>query len=130
MINAHEHKEMIDAIFNKYGLPTSCYEIVSNVQEWCKENDIEENNNLRPAKCLCRTSDGAFHIVFKEVQTDEMISSAKSAMEINGFSDEVSQLDTDAKYFEHLILHEISCKVLGVTEQKPRDTWSFKEMGM
>ncbi len=130
MINVREHKELLEFIFKKYDLPTSCYEIVPDVQKWCEANGIKEPNLFRAAKCLCRTKDGAFHIVFKEVQTDEMIASAKTTMELYGFVNEVAKLDTNLKYLEHLILHEISCKILGITEQEPRDKWSFKEMGI
>ncbi len=129
MINVLEHRDLVDSIFKKYDLPTSCYEIVPDVQKWCIEHNKEEKNSDRAAICLCRTENGAFHIVFREVQTDEMIASAKSNMQlIYGFWDEVEKIDTDLKYLEHLILHEIACKILGTTEQKPRDKWSFREM--
>ena len=87
-------------------------------------------NSFRAAKCLCRSSDGDFHIIFKEEQSDDMISSAKLTMEGYGFVNEVKKLDSDLKYLEHLILHEISCKLLNEKEQKPRDEWAFKEMGI
>jgi hypothetical protein len=126
-----EYKDLVESLFMKYDLPTSCYEIVPDIQKWCKEHGIEENNPHRAAKCLCQTSDSAFHIVFNEVQTDSIIYSAKSNMALHyGFEEEVAQLDTDLKYLEHLILHEISCKILETTEQELRDRWAFQEMGI
>lgn len=130
MINVLEHKEFVEAIFNKYSLPISCYEIVDDIKKWCKENDKPESNPFRPALCLCSTEDGTFRIVFRKEQTDAIISSVKEAMQTNGFYNEVQDLNSDIKYLEHLILHEISCKILGTTEQEPRDRWAFKEMGI
>jgi hypothetical protein len=130
MIKVSEHRELIDSIFERYDLSASCYEIVPDVREWCEKNGISETNPFRGAKCLCRASNGTFHILFKEEQSDEMISCAKSTMELYGFVNEVKKLDSDLKYLEHLILHEISCKLLNETEQKPRDEWAFKEMGI
>jgi hypothetical protein len=130
MIKVSEHRKLIDSIFLKYNLSTSGYEIVPDVKEWCEKNNVIETNSFRAAKCFCRASDGAFHIIFKEEQSDNMISSAKSTMESYGFVNEVKKLDSDLKYLEHLVLHEISCKILNETEQKPRDEWAFKEMGI
>ena len=130
MINVKEHKDLVEAKFQKYSLPTSCYEIVPDIQKWCEENSKMDFGPFKAALCFCSTEDGTFRIVFREEQTDAMISSGKSAMETNGFYNEVKELDSDIKYLEHLILHEISCKILGTTEQEPRDRWAFKEMGI
>lgn len=119
---------MIDKIFQKYGLSLHSYEIVPNIAEWCDSRGIPEINPTRAAKCLCGGSDGAVQIIFREEQTDDMISSCKAVMECDGFASEVERLNSDIRYLEHLVLHEIACHVLGTTEQKPRDEWAFKEM--
>ena len=130
MVNVRTHKDLVDKIFEKYDLPVDCYEIVADIYKWCISQGIPKNNSDRSAKCLCRREDGAFHIVIREEQTDNMISSCKAAMECNGFASEVEKLDSDAKYLEHLVLHEIACHILRTEEQKPRDEWAFKEMGI
>ena len=86
MIDVRAHKDLIESLFGKYGLLPSCYELVPDVQAWCVQHGIEESNPFRAAKCLCRREDGAFHIVFREVQTDEMIDSANIGMAGSGLA--------------------------------------------
>ena len=128
MIDTREHEELIQRLFKEHGLSSDRYEIVDSILDWCNENGIEERNNNRAAKCLCRSKDGSYYILFAAKQTDEMIKSGMDYMILNGFSDEVSKLDTQLKYFEHLVLHEIACPVLKDTGQMSRDKWAFEQM--
>jgi len=130
MVNVRTHKDLVGKIFEKYDLPLDCYEIVTDIDKWCISQEIFDDNPYRQAKCLCRWGDGPSRIVFREEQTDDMISSSKAAMECNGFASEVEKLDSDVKYLEHLVLHEIACHILRTTEQNPRDEWAFKKMGI
>ena len=130
MFKVSEHTEIINDIFKKHGLPTECYEIVPCVLTWCAQHNKPENNAFRPAKCLCNYERNAFHIVFRDNQTDDMIQSVKNTMEDNGFSKAVCELDTDLKYFIHLVHHEIACTIMKTTEQAHRDEWAFKQMGI
>lgn len=126
MISVLNHRELLDRILEYYGLTPECLEVVPDVQVWCKEHNIEERNPWRAAKC-CYSATGC-HIVMCEELHDHMISSAKSAMEMNGFEEELSALDSDEKYLIHLMLHEIGCFTLQTSEQKPRDRWAFQEL--
>ena len=107
-------------------MKSECLQVVPDVQVWCKEHNVEERNPWRAAKC-CYSATGC-HIVMREELHDHMISSAKSAMEMNGFEEELSALDSDEKYLIHLMLHEIGCFTLQTSEQKPRDRWVFEEL--
>ena len=119
------HRELLNRILDGHGLASDTLELVPNVGEWCQANGVDETSSFRQAKCLCRRSDGACHIVMADVLTEDAISSGKGAMEYRGFLSEVAALDTDMKYLIHLMLHEIACHVLGSTEQEPRDKWAF-----
>ena len=130
MIDVAGKRELIDALFRKYGLSPS-YEIVSSVMEWCLANGVPEDNPNRQAKCLCRGPDGAYHVVFRKAITEELIASSKDRMAIFcGLRDRVAALKTDDLYFQHLVLHEIACIVLDTTQQRPRDLWAFEQMGL
>lgn len=130
MINVAEKNKLIDNLFEKYGLSAECYGIVPDIRAWCQSQGIAEDNPQRQAKCLCRTSDGAYYVLFRETINDEMITSSKDAMTLRGLGGKVSLLVDDDMYFEHLVLHEIACVVLGDTSQCWRDEWAFEEMGL
>ena len=122
------HRELLNRILDDHGLASDTLEVVPNVREWCHAHGVDEASSFRQAKCLCRHSDGACHIVMADVLTDDAISSGKGAMEYRGLSAEVAALDTDMKYLVHLMLHEIARHVLGSTEQEPRDKWAFEHV--
>jgi hypothetical protein len=130
MFKTRDYIYLIEELFSKYDLNSDCYEIVPSIKEWCDLNGIVESNLHRAAKCLCRSTDGKYHILFAENQTDLMIESGKDYMKFIGLSDCVASLSSDESYFRHLVLHEIACPVLGNTDQKVRDTWAFREMGI
>ena len=110
-----------------YDLRVEWLKIVPSVQEWCRKNEIEEDNPFRIAKCICRT-DGTRDIVFAEELTDDMIQSAKGSMMFRGFISGVESLDTDSKFLIHTVLHEIACPVLKTIDQVSRDKWAFDQM--
>lgn len=60
--------------------------------------------------------------------TNDMISSAKSAMSTRGFKSQLQRLSTDDAFLRHLVLHEVASFVLGTAEQEPRDRWAFQEL--
>lgn len=126
MLIVLDHRQLLDRMLADYALDPACLEIVPDVQVWCHANNIEERSPWRSAKCFY-SQDGC-HIVMCEVLTDYMISSAKSAMQVNGFALEITTLDTDVKYLVHLMLHEIGCYTLQTSEQHARDEWAFSEM--
>ena len=128
MLYVSEHKALVDQMLMHYGLPVESLEIVPSVHKWCDDHSIEEKNPSRIAKCLCRRSDGACHIVICNEITESMISLAKSGMECHGFRSEVALLDSNIKFLVHTMLHEIACHVLKSTDQGSRDRWAFDEM--
>ena len=128
MLRVAEHVPLLHQMLGDYGLPPTSLEIVPSVQAWCREHGIPERNPFRTAKCLCRSADGACHIVMAAEISDDQISGGKSGMERQGFAEEVRALGTDRAYLVHLMLHEIGCHVLRTTEQRPRDEWAFSEM--
>jgi hypothetical protein len=128
MIRVSDHLESIAALLAKHGLPPDTVQVVASVKAWCKDHGVEERNPSRAAKCF--VSPDRCLIVVRDEQSDQMIRSAKERMELDDFEVEVSHLDTDAKYLEHLMLHEIACFELQCTEQKPRDRWAFEQMGI
>jgi hypothetical protein len=126
MITASEHLPLIHRLLKRYGLEPDCIEIAPNVREWCRTNDVDETNPHRAAKCF--RGENFFLIVLCDVQSDQMIASAKSLMELNGFEDEVARLRTDHDYLTHLLLHEIACYALNSVGQDERDKWAFNQM--
>ena len=128
MLRVADYRGLLERMLKDYGLSAESLEIVPSVREWCRANGVPEENPFRTAKCLCRRSDNACHIVMNETLSDSAIGSAKSSMFFRGFENEVKSLDADEKFLIHLMLHEIACHLLKVTEQKPRDRWAFQEM--
>jgi hypothetical protein len=126
MIAVNEHRALLNRMLEHYGLSPECLEVVPDVQKWCENNGVEERNPWRAAKCFYGP-DGC-HIVMCEELHDHMISSAKSAMELNGFERDLVALDSDEKYLVHLMLHEIACFTLQTSEQEARDRWAFQEL--
>lgn len=126
MITVNKHRELLDRILKHYGLYPECLELVPDVQAWCTNQNIEERNPWRAAKCFY-SPDGCRIVMCEEIH-DHTISSAKSAMELNGFENDLPALDSDEKYLIHLMLHEIGCFTLQTSEQVARDRWAFKEM--
>lgn len=127
MIRASEHREMLETMLARYGLPPTSLEIVPDVQAWSHANGVEERNPSRAAKCFY-APDAPCHIVMRDEQTDSMIASAKAAMLTHGFVDELEALDSDLAYLKHLMLHEIACQTLQTSEQEARDEWAFMEL--
>lgn len=128
MLRVAEHLQLLHRMLNDYGLPASTLEVVPSVQAWSHAQGIAERNPFRTAKCLCRSADGACHIVIAAEISDDQIHSGKNGMECQGFEQEVQALASDRAYLVHLMLHEIACHVLATTEQRPRDEWAFVEM--
>jgi len=126
MINVRDHLPLVHRILERYQIPSEWFELVPDVQAWCKARGVNENNPFRAAKCFA--SEARCHIVMRDVQTESMVRSAKSSMELDGFVIEVERLDTDAQYLAHLLLHEIACFKLQTTEQAARDRWAFAEL--
>ena len=122
------HRELLNRILADHELGPDTLELVPNVQAWCRTNKLDEKNPDRQAKCLCRRSDGACHIVMLDFLSDDAIAGGKADMEAYGFWAEVATLDSDIKYLVHLMLHEVACYVLGTTEQLPRDKWAFERV--
>jgi len=128
MLRVAEYLPLLHRMLDDYGLPGTTLEIVPNVQAWSWAQGIVDSNPFRTAKCLCRASDGACHIVMAEEISEDQIRGGKSGMECQGFKEEVRTLASDRDYLVHLMLHEIACHVLKTTEQRPRDEWAFAEM--
>ena len=128
MLQVAAYRPLLDRILSDAGLPPETLELVPDLQIWCHNSGVGEDQPFRQARCLCRISDRACHIVMVEVLTDDMISRGKDAMEFHGFSSEIMSLDTDTKYLIHLMLHEVACHVLQTTEQEQRDRWAFERV--
>lgn len=84
MLRVADYRSLLERMLREYGLPTETLEIIPSVQEWCQANGIPEDNPFRMAKCLCRRSDNACHIVITEELSDSTINSAKSSMLFRG----------------------------------------------
>jgi len=128
MVHPGAHRQLLNRMLAYYGIQSDSLEIVPDVQAWAHEHHVEETNPFRIAKCLCQWSDNSCHIAIVSEITDDMISSAKTGMELRGFAKDLVLLETDLKFLAHTMLHEIACFVLRTTEQKPRDAWAFKEL--
>jgi hypothetical protein len=126
MIDARQHTVLIANVLAHYHLPASSVEVVDDIQEWCRTNGADERNPWRAGRCWYR-ADGC-QIVLRAEQTDSMISSSKSRMELLGFGPQLALLDTDEKYFVHLLLHEVAAYVLQTAEQATRDEWAFQQL--
>jgi hypothetical protein len=126
MIKVREHLQLLQRILARHQISVECFELVPDVQEWCKARGVEERNPFRAAKCFA--TELSCHIVMRDVQTDSMVRSAKNSMEFDGFGAEVERLETDKQYLSHLLLHEIACFKLRTTEQAARDRWAFAEL--
>src|SRR4051812_13820209 len=102
-ITVTDHREMLNRILQDHGLTAVNLELVRNVQAWCHQRGIEEQNPDRQAKCFL-SSNGSCHIVMLDVLTDDAIGGGKGGMLMHGFMTEVEKLDTDVKYLAHLLL--------------------------
>ena len=133
MIKPSEHTDLIEKLLNKYTLSDVEYEIVPDVDRWCIDKSYIPEFDYYPfrqAKTLYNLHNNEAIILFCSELTDDMMDSGKSRMSYDGFSLKVEQLDTDIKYFKHLLLHELACVVLKDNGQASRDHWAFNEMGI
>ena len=126
MIDVRQHQNKLATILVHYGLPESSLALVPDVQAWCQTKQIEEDYPFRLAKCFY-TSDTCY-IVMRCQITSAMANTAKAHMELNGLGSEVEQLDSDVKFLVHLLLHEIACYSLQMSEHLERDVWAFAEL--
>ena len=116
---------MLHAMLKRYDLPPETLELTKSVQDWCRARGVPEDNPFRAAKCFSTAE--RCHIVMQAELSASMVASAKSYMEFCGLEAQVAELNTDARYLAHLMLHEIACFKLQSIEQEARDIWAFEE---
>jgi hypothetical protein len=117
---------MLHAMLERYDLPPETLELAHSVQDWCRTRGVPEDNPFRAAKCFSTAEQCC--IVMQAELSSSMVASAKSHMEFCGFEAQVAELNTDARYLAHLMLHEIASFKLQSVEQEARDAWAFKEL--
>jgi hypothetical protein len=126
VIDARDSRRDIDALLVSHAIPVEWLDVVEDVQAWCTENSIEDDNPFRPAKCFY-TVDRCY-ILIAAVQTDEVIASSKDRMRRDGFGVELGLLTSDSMYLKHLVLHEIAAFKLQTSDQLARDRWAFEQL--
>ena len=127
MIHTAEHRELIEPLLLKQGLDPLILEVVDDVADRSTQLGYPDANPFRLARSIRRPAGESFILISSQI-TDDMVESAKSAMTLRGFSDEVQRLSTNEAFLTHLVLHEVAAFVLRTAEQEPRDRWAFQQM--
>ena len=102
--------------------------VVLSIQDWCKENGVEEDSPFRTGKTLKNLTTGRHLILLPDVITDEMASSVRFAMEFRGFAGAVEQLAEPITFLRHLVLHEIAHGLDDKRSERDCDRWAFKQL--
>jgi len=122
------YKNKLRKLIAIYNFPLQDILFLPNIQEWCEEYKIHENNPFRIAKILKNNETQQFLILISNYITDDMIDSVKSRM----FEMEVQTkaLKTKFDFLKHTILHEL-CHALNENfSEEECDKWAFQQMGI
>ena len=128
LIQTERYLVRLRAIAEHYDFPLEQIEAVTNIKQWCDEQQIEENNFWRVGKCLRNRKSGKYKILLAAEITPEMQSSVLAAMEYRGFENEVAFLKAADKFLEHLLLHEIAHAKNDNWNEHECDSWAFNEL--
>ena len=126
-IRPSEHMDEILELVRRSGLEADVL-VVPSIQDWCRENGVEEESPFRTGKCLKNVATGRHLILLPNVISDEMASSVRFAMEFRGFSGAVAQLTEPMTFLRHLVLHEIAHGLDEKRSEQECDRWAFKQL--
>ena len=123
-----EYLSLLIKVAHQYDLPLEGIEIVSSIQEWCKEIGIEEDNPFRAGKCLRNCETGKYKILLAEEITPEMQNSIIGAMSLRDYSLKIEILENPKAFLIHLLLHELAHARNEEWSENECDRWAFEEL--
>jgi hypothetical protein len=128
LIITSEYKERLHKIVSSYQIPVEGIEIISDIQAWCKERNIPENNALLTGKCLKNNKTGKHLILLRSEISESMQRSIIRAISIRGFSDKINLLETSWGFLKHLLFHELGHAKDSSWSETQCDEWAFSMM--
>jgi hypothetical protein len=128
LIITSEYTNMLNQIVDSIQIPVEGIEITSDIQAWCKERNIPENNALLTGKCLKNHQTGKHLILLRSEITESMQRSIIRAISIRGFNDKINLLETSWGFLEHLLFHELGHAKDNSWSETECDEWAFSMM--
>ena len=101
---------------------------VPDIQAWCAENGVPENNPFRIGMALANLETGRPLILLANPITPTMIGSVIGGMIYRGFGDRAETLREPGKFVHHLLLHELAHLLDPERTEEKCDEWAFKQM--
>ena len=104
---------------------------VSDVHDWCEENDVPCSTNPCAMALIARPSNQAM-ILVRQCIDDSRVEGVRGRLIAGGFDAGARYLDSPERFLEHLVLHELAhlANDWPQADEDRCDEWAFRAMGL